>query len=171
MTLRNSDVAELKRGGLKDFLAEMSEEDLLAALEAPGPSPSIFRPEAEIKSENVELPEGLELETNSRLTVIRMMEEVPELERPFTFYVRRFCGPSHVQGMRTVLSRGRKFARDEGYEVEPFRMQVLSIETRLECDVVTLTRVPKGKKIRNSLVGLAKLLGGSNVREEDEDEE
>lgn len=151
---------------LTDFLAELSEDELLAALEEP------LIPTRQ--NENLPLvphPNPSELENNTRLTIVRMLETT-KMETPFTFSVRRYCGPAYVQGMRTTLARARRFAREQGQELaDEFRMLVLSIETQPMCDVVTVMRVPKGKKMQATLAGLAALLGGSQIKNDDEDEE
>lgn len=162
----NGDVMELKRPaakGLADFLQEMTEEELLAELD--GPSPALAEQEFEVQTEI----EGITLEGNSRLTIIKMIETVPDLGKPFTFYTRKFCGENYIQSIRTELARTRKWAKDNGYELaETFRMIKVAIETRPTCDAVTVMRVPKGQRYNGRLEELAKLLGGSAVQEDDE---
>lgn len=170
----NGDVMELKRPaakGLADFLQEMTEEELLAELDGP-----MLEPRG---SETSRIPSAhltfgsddpaSELENNSRLTIIKMLEQVPDLGKPFTFYTRKFCGENYIQSIRTELARTRKWAKDNGYELaETFRMIKVSIETKPTCDVVTVMRVPKGQRYNGRLQELAKLLGGSQVEDEDD---
>ena len=163
----NGDVMELKRPaakGLADFLQEMTEEELLAELDGP-----LLEPAEQDFEVQTEIGEGVPLEGNSRLTIIKMLEQVPQLGKPFTFYTRKFCGENYIQSIRTELARTRKWAKDNGYELaETFRMIKVAIETRPTCDAVTVMRVPKGQRYNGRLQELAKLLGGSQVEDEDD---
>src|SRR5262245_6332664 len=152
----NSDIVELKRPARS--LADMTDGEMLAALDEPVKD---FSPVVAVG--------GLvDLETNTRLTIIRMMEQVPQMGQSFTFSVRKYCGPAYVQAMRTTLARARRYLKENNGDLgEPFRMLVLSVVTQPMCDVVTVVRVPKGQKIEVKLAELAKLLG-SHVEDDDE---
>lgn len=167
-----SNVSELKRPSqkqsLSDFLDNVSEDELLAQLEG-----SVLVDNSAICPKDPNAPlDTFALETNTRLTVIKMMETVPQMEQPFTFRVRRYCGAAYIQAMRTTLARARKYAKEQNYDMgEPFRMVQLHIETEATCDVVSVMRVAKGKRLQTKLDGLARLLGGSHVQEDEDDEE
>lgn len=141
--------------GLDEFLSQ-SEDDMLAELEA------LQTPIEPILFDGMDAPIllGGPLEINTRLTIIKMFEQTPEMKRPFTFSVRRFCGPAYVQAMRTTLAKARKFAREAEMSLgEPFRMLVISIDTQTDRDVVSVTRIPKGEKMAVKLTELALLMG------------
>lgn len=158
------------RQSLSDFLDGMSENDLIAALDQPPqlePQVSDIPVVVDIHS-NLS---GVQLEKNSRQTLVKLFEQA-EMEKPFTFMVRKYCGPAYIQAMRTELSRARKYARERNYDLgEPFRMVQVSLVNQAMCDVVTLMRIPKGKKIQPKLEGLAKLLGSKVKDYEDEDDD
>lgn len=170
-------VIEMKRPtppkSLNDFLDNVSEDDLIAQLDAPMTATTVATampiPPGSGDREPPNFDAGLE--TNSRLTIIKMFETVPEMGRPFTFYVRRYTGEAYVQAMRTTLAKARKLARDENYDMgEPFKMIVLDIQTKDAIDIVTVTRVPKGKKHSIKLSALARMLSGSQVEGDEEDD-
>jgi hypothetical protein len=144
---------------LDDFLS-MSEDEAFAELEGTSV------PELRSNEPQPAVPQS-GLEGNTRLTIIRMFEETPEMEQPFTFSVRKYCGPAYVQAMRTTLAKARKFARNEGHDLgEQFKMIVTENRTLADRDVVTVMRTPKGKKVSPTLSGLARLLSGSDVADD-----
>jgi hypothetical protein len=167
--MNGGDVIEMKRStqqtqSLASFLEEMSEDDLLRELDGPLPPKPSAKPER-----IVDQPSSLE--ANSRLTLVKMFETAPEMGQQFTFAVRRYCGPAYVQAMRNELSRARRYAKEKNYDMgEPFRMLVVAIDTLSTCDMVTVIRTPKGQKHHPKLDALAKVLGGSTIREDEDDD-
>lgn len=164
----NSDVIEMKRPmKMGDFLDGLSEEDLLNALDAP------VQPQVrDIPVASLPTKEAGDLETNSRLTIIKMFERAPEYGQHFSFCVRRYTGEAYIQAMRTTFAKARKLAREQNFDTgEPFKMIVVDIKTTPTHDVVTVMRVPKGQKLHIKMAELARLMGGSQVQEDEDDED
>lgn len=156
---------------LTDFLDGMSEEDLIAALDAPASQQVAVR-DIPAPSTLTDTDTNAELETNSRLTIIKMFERAPEFGQHFTFCVRRFTGEAFVQAMRTTLAKARKEAREQNYDMgQEFKMIVVDLQTQPSKDVITVMRIPKGQKYNVKMMALAKMLGGSSLKDEDGDDE
>lgn len=81
-----------------------------------------------------------DLETNARLTVIKMLTNVPQLEVNFTFKTLRYGGAAHVQSMRVVLSRARQAAKGTDKRLQEFKLLTVGIATEQDHDVVTVVR-------------------------------
>lgn len=162
----NSDVIEMKRPTkMGDFLDGLSEDDLLAALDDPSPPPS------NKWTEPTPVPAGEAYETNSRLTIIKMFERAPEYGQHFSFCVRRYTGEAYIQAMRTTFAKARRMAREQNFDTgEPFKMIVVDIKTMPTHDLVTVMRIPRGQKLHVKMAALAKLMGGSQVQEDEEDD-
>lgn len=162
-------VIEMKRPtkSLNDFLDGMSEDDLVSALDAPVEVRDIPVSSA---APNMKFDSAPIYETNSRLALVKMFEQAPEFEQPFTFCVRKYTGEAFIQAMRTTLAKARKIAKDENYELGvEFKLIKLDIQTKATMDIVTVTRIQKGKKHPVKLSALAKLMGGSNIEDDEDD--
>lgn len=160
-----SEVIQMTKKSLNDFLDQVSEDDLLAALDDPAPvrdvPVGVVAPSA---------GQSTELEINSRLTIVKMFEQAPDFHQPFTFKVKRYRGEAFVQAMRTTLAKARKIAKEENYDLgDEFKMIVLDMKTEGVFDTVTVTRIPKGKKNSMKLTALAKMMGGSDVKGDEDD--
>lgn len=164
----NSDVIEMKRPTkMGDFLDGLSEDDLLAELDAPTQTQQI----RDIPVASLPTKGAGDLETNSRLTIIKMFERAPEYGQHFSFCVRRYTGEAYIQAMRTTFAKARKLAREQNFDTgEPFKMIVVDIKTTPTHDLVTVMRVPKGQKLHIKMAELARLMGGSQVQEDEEDD-
>lgn len=171
----NSDVIEMKRPTkMGDFLDGLSEDDLLAALDEPQPAQQVRdipAPQANLSGIGVSIP-GTPLETNSRLTIIKMFERAPEYGQHFSFCVRRYTGEAYIQAMRTTFAKARKLAREQNFDTgEPFKMIVVDIKTMPTHDLVTVMRVPKGQKLHIKMAELARLMGGSSAQDDEDDDD
>ena len=167
-----SEVIQMTKPGksLNDFLDQVSEDDLLAALDDSS-TPQLEVVQHERATLPSETPTSTSpLETNSRLTIVKMFEQAPDFHQPFTFKVKRYRGEAFVQAMRTTLAKARKIAKEENYDLgEEFKMIVLDMRTEGVFDTVTVTRIPKGKKNSMKLTALAKMMGGSDVKGDEDD--
>lgn len=166
----NGEVMELKRPAqaktLNDFLESVDEDELFAALDAP----EQYATQPETQPLTITGIATTALETNSRLTIIKMFEKAPNYGQPFTFCVRKFTGEAYIQSMRTTMSKARRLMRENNLDAgEPFKMLVLALETRPSCDEITVTRSPKGVRNLVKLTELAKMMGGFSLTQ-DEDE-
>lgn len=89
-----------------------------------------------------------DLETNARLTIIRMFQEAPALDQNFSFKTAPQKGEDYVQAIRQVLSRSRQKLRSRQNTQPPhFKLFLIGIEHLEDHDLVTIVRSAQSRSL------------------------
>lgn len=101
-----------------------------------------------------------DLESNARITIIKMFTEAPALDQNFTFKTARGKGEDYVQAIRQVLSRGRQKLRSaQNTQPAHFKLFLVGIERLEDHDLVTIVRSARPSiKMRSVMDDIADLV-------------
>ena len=117
----------------------------IAAIQSRGEVESVFQ----------EDQQRSDLETNARLTIIRLFQEAPNLDQEFSFKTRPGKGADYVQAIRQVLSKSRAVLRSkQNTQPRSFKLFLVSIEKQQDHDLVTIVRSDKRKSVIDDLADL-----------------